>query len=136
LDRRANKRRRGFSPAQRRVLAFVSGGVCSRCGKQLPEQFHADHVLPWSRGGRTITTNGAALCPRCNLIKGNRITMPKLPTFTPRAWQTACLDKAWRWLVTGTSDRHFLISAVTAGALTPPLAHGVGGNISRRHAAP
>ncbi|MFC1740114.1 HNH endonuclease [Pseudomonadota bacterium] len=39
------------------------------CGEKLGSSFHADHVLPYSKGGKTITRNGQALCERCNLRK-------------------------------------------------------------------
>ena len=49
---------------------MVSGGLCSSCKKKLSKGFHADHVIPHSLGGRTITSNGQALCPKCNIKKG------------------------------------------------------------------
>lgn len=33
--------------------------------------WEADHVVPWSRGGRTVVANGQVACPRCNSAKGN-----------------------------------------------------------------
>lgn len=32
--------------------------------------FHADHVLAYVNGGKTVTKNGQALCQKCNLTKG------------------------------------------------------------------
>lgn len=63
---------RRFNQHQRRVLARVAGGYCVRCSARLPRDFHADHVRPYSKGGRTIAGNGQALCPRCNLNKGSQ----------------------------------------------------------------
>lgn len=62
--------RRFFSSRQRRVLAAVAGGYCGACGKQLQKNFHADHVVPHSKGGQTVLGNGQALCAECNLKKG------------------------------------------------------------------
>ncbi len=59
-----------FNQRQRRCLAWVSAGRCRKCGKRLADDFHADHVIPYSRGGLTATNNGQALCPSCNLRKG------------------------------------------------------------------
>jgi len=62
--------RRQFTKCQRRVLAWVAGGTCQKCGKQLTNSFHADHVVPFVRGGLTTLQNGQALCIQCNLAKG------------------------------------------------------------------
>ena len=62
--------KRFFSQRQRRVLAAISGGYCGICGKQLQTSFHADHVIPHTKGGKTILGNGQTLCPGCNLKKG------------------------------------------------------------------
>jgi len=59
-----------FSQRQRNILAWVSGGKCMRCGKSLNNGFHADHVLAFTQGGKTVTANGQALCPNCNFKKG------------------------------------------------------------------
>jgi len=61
-----------FSQRQKRILAWVAGGVCKGCGKALDKEFHADHVVAYSKGGMTVTLNGQALCAACNLKKGNR----------------------------------------------------------------
>jgi 5-methylcytosine-specific restriction endonuclease McrA len=36
--------------------------------------WHADHVTPVRAGGATDASNGRALCPRCNLRKGGRVS--------------------------------------------------------------
>lgn len=64
--------KRGFSQLQRSVLAWVAGGRCVKCGAPLARNFHADHVLAFSKGGATVTNNGQALCRTCNLRKGNK----------------------------------------------------------------
>lgn len=66
-------RKRLFSHRQRNVLAWVSGGICQICGKKLDNSFHTDHVLPYSRGGMTVTNNGQALCLSCNCSKGDKL---------------------------------------------------------------
>ncbi|MCD8334786.1 MAG: HNH endonuclease [Clostridiales bacterium] len=41
------------------------------CGETFPfEQMHADHITPWSRGGKTTPENCQMLCRDCNLRKG------------------------------------------------------------------
>ncbi|AQA18340.1 hypothetical protein BST95_08950 [Halioglobus japonicus] len=61
---------RRFSKRQRQILAWIAGGKCSSCEKPLDQQFHADHVVAYSKGGTTTTDNGQALCATCNLRKG------------------------------------------------------------------
>jgi superfamily II DNA or RNA helicase len=66
--------RRLFSPLERFVLADKAGWICQKCGQALTN-FHADHVRPYSKGGPTTLDNGQALCPSCNLKKGDRMTI-------------------------------------------------------------
>jgi superfamily II DNA or RNA helicase len=103
--------KRRFGARQRRVLAWVAGGCCAICGTRLAKDFHADHVVPFSRGGATVTNNGQALCGPCNLKKGNR--MLKL-----RPWQQQALEKAIHWLTVVREDRHFLINAAPGAGKT------------------
>ena len=35
---------------------------------------HVDHILPWSRGGKTRVDNLRTLCETCNVGRGNRFT--------------------------------------------------------------
>ena len=79
---------RTFDARQRRILAWVAGGKCRQCGKSINDGFHADHVVPFSKGGATITQNGQALCAACNLKKGSKV-QTKL-----RPWQLEALNKA------------------------------------------
>lgn len=76
--------RRRFSRTQRIVLALSGFGRCQRCGRDLEPGWHADHVVPYSRGGATELVNGQALCPGCNLLKGSTLTVD---SFQPRRFQ-------------------------------------------------
>jgi superfamily II DNA or RNA helicase len=62
--------KRRFSGSQRIELYLDADGICQLCGTKLQKAWHADHVVPYSAGGPTITPNGQALCPTCNLKKG------------------------------------------------------------------
>lgn len=73
---------RCFSKKQREALELHAGGKCSLCGVRLPAEWHADHKIPFSKGGMTDVINGQALCPDCNLRKGNSMK----PTL--RKWQS------------------------------------------------
>ena len=36
------------------------------------DNWHADHIIPWSRGGKTTVENGQVACPACNAAKSNK----------------------------------------------------------------
>jgi len=48
---------------------------CQCCGRspaiEQGVQLHVDHIVPWSKGGRTCEENLKTLCERCNLGKGD-----------------------------------------------------------------
>jgi hypothetical protein len=50
---------------------------CVLCGRSpasdLGVVLHVDHILPWSRGGKTVVENLRSLCEVCNLGKGSRL---------------------------------------------------------------
>lgn len=49
---------------------------CVLCGDNPPRSsdcvLHVDHILPWSKGGKTIEENLRTLCANCNLGRSNR----------------------------------------------------------------
>lgn len=62
---------RSFSEEQRMVLFRRDGGVCKICAATCDANgFHADHIVPHSKGGPTSLENAQLLCPDCNLKKG------------------------------------------------------------------
>lgn len=49
------------------------GHKCAICGEEFEfEQMHADHITPWSKGGKTTPDNCQMLCRDCNLKKEHR----------------------------------------------------------------
>ena len=64
--------KRSFSKKQRIAIMQSAQGKCQICGNPLPVDWHCDHITPYSKGGITDVINGQALCPSCNLSKGNR----------------------------------------------------------------
>ena len=68
--------RRLFSSEQRRILfnsATDRKCTAKGCGRRLGwDDFTADHVRPFSKGGRTVLSNAALLCRKHNSAKGNR----------------------------------------------------------------
>jgi 5-methylcytosine-specific restriction endonuclease McrA len=50
--------------------ALLGKGICHYCkNKFLPEEITMDHVVPLSRGGRSVKGNIVACCKRCNSDK-------------------------------------------------------------------
>ena len=64
----------------RATLYFEADGKCGNCGVVLEDNWHADHVIPWSASKRTNVFEMQALCPSCNTSKGAR--MNTIPEFT------------------------------------------------------
>lgn len=62
-----DSRRRLFDGALRRFLV-ARDQVCRTPWCDAPVR-HADHVLPWSRGGRTTADEGEGMCEACNYAK-------------------------------------------------------------------
>jgi superfamily II DNA or RNA helicase len=77
--------RRRFSRREKAVLYLAADGRCESCGVELEPGWHGDHVQPYSRGGKTDVINGQALCPDCNLKKGDKMS-------DLRDWQAAALS--------------------------------------------
>ena len=63
--------KRNFDESQRQVIYRKDKGVCQICGKECDwNDWEADHIVPWSKGGKTEIENGQVLCPTCNAKKG------------------------------------------------------------------
>lgn len=46
---------------------------CAICDHEFPfEKMQADHIIPWSQGGRTVEDNCQMLCTTCNLKKSTK----------------------------------------------------------------
>ena len=46
--------------------------ICPKCGKHFAiEEMQADHITPWSKGGKTVPENCQMLCADCNRRKSN-----------------------------------------------------------------
>jgi 5-methylcytosine-specific restriction endonuclease McrA len=54
----------------RAALWIAANGKCQICGCDLPDDWHADHIVPWTRSQRTNVHDMQALCPKCNHAKG------------------------------------------------------------------
>ncbi|MCL6423684.1 DUF262 domain-containing protein [Brachybacterium sp. JHP9] len=72
---------RAFSESDKATMYAAQDGRCAApqwTGHDPDEHFeragmHADHVIPWSKGGRTELPNGQMLCAACNLEKKDKV---------------------------------------------------------------
>ena len=47
--------------------------ICAKCGKEIElHECQADHIVPWSKGGKTDKDNLQFLCQKCNGEKSNK----------------------------------------------------------------
>ena len=59
--------RRAFTKTQQNEILYQQDGKCAKCHEKLdPRATEFDHKKPWASGGRTIKTNGRALCANCH----------------------------------------------------------------------
>jgi hypothetical protein len=78
-----------FSRRDKAEILRRAGGRCEhhswvggRC--ELTDGLEADHIIPWSRSGRTVVGNGQALCRRHNRAKRARV---------PFRWQLTAMAR-------------------------------------------
>ena len=65
---------RAFRDSEKRTAYEKQNHKCNACGKEFPiEKMHADHITPWSRGGKTVLDNCQMLCRDCNLKKSDDV---------------------------------------------------------------
>lgn len=63
---------RAFTPKMARVAYERQKGICPKCKKHFEfDDMQADHITPWSKGGKTIAENCQMLCADCNRRKSN-----------------------------------------------------------------
>lgn len=63
---------RAFDQRQKRAAFERQKGICAKCGKKFViDEMEADHITPWSRGGKTEPENCQMLCVDCNRRKSN-----------------------------------------------------------------
>lgn len=82
LEIKEKDQNRAFSELQRIIIYRRDKGFCQQClREEKPEnecrvswsEYQADHVVPHSRGGRTVIENGELLCAHHNLSKGAKV---------------------------------------------------------------
>ena len=58
----------------RKKIMIRDNYTCQNCGKYMPDEvgLHVDHIIPVSKGGKTVPSNLQVLCSKCNGNKSNR----------------------------------------------------------------
>ena len=63
---------RAFTDSQKRTLYEMQKGICPSCKDEFEIlEMEADHITPWSQGGKTELSNGKMLCRECNRRKSD-----------------------------------------------------------------
>jgi hypothetical protein len=63
---------RAFTPKMARAAYERQEGICPKCNKQFEiDEMQADHITPWSKGGKTAAENCQMLCADCNRRKSD-----------------------------------------------------------------
>ena len=99
--------KRFFNAKEKAALRILSGEQCEACGKELGDDWQADHIKPWSKGGKTEPKNSQALCKSCNLKKGSKMN------FKNYSWQNDCFY-SWK----SSSKLNFLMNACPGAGKT------------------
>lgn len=64
---------RAFTEKQKREAYEKQGGICAKCGHHFElSEMEADHITPWSQGGKTLAENCQMLCRDCNRRKTDK----------------------------------------------------------------
>lgn len=91
----------------RRNLFARDGNKCQYCGRKFKTtELSIDHVVPRSRGGRTVWDNVVCACLKCNVRKGGRtptearmhlVRLPAQPKVSPVITLHAVNEKYRSW---------------------------------------
>lgn len=64
---------RVFDEDQKQEAYARQKGICVKCGEHFEfDEMEGDHIIPWSKGGKTIPENCQMLCKHCNGVKSNK----------------------------------------------------------------
>ena len=68
-----------FTDREKRVAYEKQNGICANSKCEQPdkvwdyEEMEGDHIVPWSKGGKTIQENCQMLCKKCNGAKSGKV---------------------------------------------------------------
>lgn len=64
---------RTFGEDIREAVYEEQNGICPICKEHFELcEMEADHIIPWSKGGKTVKDNCQMLCLHCNRTKSNK----------------------------------------------------------------
>ena len=64
---------RQFDDRMKRRVYRKQDGICAICNEEFDiSEMEADHITPWSEGGKTIEENCQMLCKKCNREKASK----------------------------------------------------------------
>lgn len=71
----SNSQRKLMTKSLRRKIMIRDKYTCQICGKYMPDEIglQIDHIIPVSKGGKTVPSNLQVLCSRCNGHKSNNL---------------------------------------------------------------
>lgn len=69
-----SNQRKLMTKSLRKEIMWRDSYTCQLCGKYMPDEvgLQIDHIIPVSRGGKSIPSNLRVLCSKCNGKKGNK----------------------------------------------------------------
>lgn len=64
---------RAFSEKMKIEAYERQDGICIKCEEKFEiAEMHGDHIISWSKGGKTTAENCQMLCAKCNGVKSNK----------------------------------------------------------------
>lgn len=74
-DYHSKNQRKLMTKEMRRKVMERDNYTCQCCGKYMPDEvgLQIDHVVPVSKGGKTVLSNLQVLCSKCNGSKSNKM---------------------------------------------------------------
>lgn len=70
----SKNQRKLMTKGLRKKIITRDNYTCQICGKYMPDEvgLHVDHIIPVSKGGKTVLSNLQVLCSKCNGNKSNK----------------------------------------------------------------
>ncbi len=75
-DYHSKNQRKLVTPALRKKIMERDNYTCQICGKYMPDEvgLQIDHIIPVSKGGKSVSSNLRVLCSKCNGAKSDKMS--------------------------------------------------------------